>query len=444
MFLKSYNFIELSNLSLLDNKEIFVVSVSNNREVSLLLIYDYVEDLKYFLHLPSHFEFKCDFNLEYVKTNLKPKTVFASSKVDLIFILDFNIVNVIDINLINWLEGTPLVYLKDYKDESFSRLCHFYKNDFSLISAINFKLSFYKFIEYFNNNLKIYLNYYLENVKYFESYNKIFFEVFTKLNFSKVGIDLETALKEFNITSLKKDYVLNNYNYFTLTGRPSNATKYFNFMSLKKGEGGIRKIIKSKFKDGSLLEIDFNACQLRLFLLLINKPFLDEEDIYEVLLHKYKHHSFFDRQGIKKFIFYEMFSNDSSIYTGSIKEVQYFEEYKNKLYNFFTEKKYIVTPIFKRKMLNLPTTIKKGVLFSYFMQSFETEFNVVLMDIIFKVLKNNFKSQLILYNYDSFVFDIHPDDEFFKLFKVLKKVIQKKGMFVKFKRGLSYDRLSLV
>ena len=63
------------------------------------------------------------------------------------------------------------------------------------------------------------------------------------------------------------------------------------------------------------------------------------------------------------------------------------------------------TLLFNRKV-KFPKNIDKTKLFNYMLQNFETEFCSVLIDKLLALLKDK-QSKLILYVYDSFLFDIH-------------------------------------
>ena len=57
--------------------------------------------------------------------------------------------------------------------------------------------------------------------------------------------------------------VFSEYNLYTSTGRPSNRFGGINFAALNKKDGSRKKFI-SRFKNGVLVEMDFDAYHLRL------------------------------------------------------------------------------------------------------------------------------------------------------------------------------------
>ena len=75
--------------------------------------------------------------------------------------------------------------------------------------------------------------------------------------------------EEFRMPELVTDgFVYSNYNYHTTTGRPSNAYRGFNFAAMNK-EDGTRAALCSRFDQGALVEMDFDAYHVRLIARLI-------------------------------------------------------------------------------------------------------------------------------------------------------------------------------
>ena len=81
-------------------------------------------------------------------------------------------------------------------------------------------------------------------------------------------------------------------------------------------------------------------------------------------------------------------------------------------------------------------------LFNYTIQLMETENNMrVLSELIPEIEGYEYQSQLILYNYDSFLFDFNMEDGLDYLKKV-KGVLEQKSKFpVKVSWGLNYHEM---
>ena len=82
----------------------------------------------------------------------------------------------------------------------------------------------------------------------------------------------------------------------------------------------------------------------------------------------------------------------------------------DELWNQFKRQNYVETPIYKRKLLssNLED-MNRNKLLNYIIQATETERNIKTIIEIQRYLYTR-KTRLILYNYDSFLFDYYKED----------------------------------
>jgi len=84
--------------------------------------------------------------------------------------------------------------------------------------------------------------------------------------------------------------------------------------------------------------------------------------------------------------------------------------------------------------------MNKNKLFNYLVQLMETENNMrVLTKLLPKI--DGYKSKIILYSYDSFLFDVHKDDGM-EFVKMVKAVVESRGKYpVRVSRGLNYHEM---
>ena len=75
-------------------------------------------------------------------------------------------------------------------------------------------------------------------------------------------------------------------------------------------------------------------------------------------------------------------------------------------------------------------------LFNYILQNMETSLNIEVLFRIFKLLKGR-NTKLVLYTYDSFLFDVDKSEEF--LLDDIKEVFYKLKLQIKEKNGINYD-----
>jgi len=77
------------------------------------------------------------------------------------------------------------------------------------------------------------------------------------------------------------------------------------------------------------------------------------------------------------------------------------------LIDSFADKSHIESPIYKRKINTDGFSKQKS--FNYFLQAFESEINFIKIRQLNQYLSDK-KSKLILYIYDAFLLDVHPDE----------------------------------
>ena len=75
-------------------------------------------------------------------------------------------------------------------------------------------------------------------------------------------------------------------------------------------------------------------------------------------------------------------------------------------------------------------------LFNYLLQNLETSMNVRILWDIIKILKNK-KTKLVLYTYDSFLFDWDKEEE--QVMDDIKMVFSTYKLNIKTKQGYDYD-----
>jgi hypothetical protein len=197
-----------------------------------------------------------------------------------------------------------------------------------------------------------------------------------------------------------------NYNPFTATNRPSNYFAGVNYAALEKNELVRAKYI-SRFGDaGMLVEFDFRAFHLYLVYLLHGKEM--PVDIYTRLGKEL----YFGTDGeltesqvqqSKILTFRQLYGHINVEYEEhpTFKMVSALQTLFWDTYNSGE----LRTLLFNREV-KFPKTIDKTKLFNYMLQNFETEFCSVLIDKLLTLLKDK-RSKLMLYVYDSFLFDVH-------------------------------------
>ena len=212
------------------------------------------------------------------------------------------------------------------------------------------------------------------------------------------------------------------YNLLTTTGRPSNSFGTVNFAALPPEK-------RNAFipENDSLVEFDFDAYHLRLIANLIGYDF-GGESVHEHFAKVYGCE--YDEAKQKTF----------QILYGGIREEHkklspFFSktyDYINKKWNEINTHNCVFTDIYRRKIIfENYEDLNRNKLFNYLIQAYETEMNIkkiihiqeYLDGITYDCKKK--KTKLVLYGYDSFLFDFSNQDGVETL-KQIKMILEDK------------------
>jgi len=337
---------------------------------------------------------------------------FVWNKKNLLHQIDFQ--NMRDISTILYLETN-----KDYND---------------IDEADNY-ISFwdYKFPNQKN------LNDYIPLLKHYEYIKKHMDDNIFKEEFTNSRYDYMTRIL-YNIEKngmLKNDQlVYTQYNNFTSTGRPSNRFGGTNFAALNKTDGSRKPYISRFGSKGKLVEFDYDAYHLRLI-----------ADVLDFELPKTSVHEYFaELYGITyeeaKVLSFKYLYGGVPFDIG--KNIEFFGKVKGfvkKLWKLYIKDKYIESYIYRKKIYSSNMSdMNKNKLFNYFIQNLETERNMEVLNNLLPKIKK-YKSKLVLYNYDSFLFDFHIDDDL-KCLQTIKSILEHNGRFpVKVRCGENYHKM---
>ena len=216
--------------------------------------------------------------------------------------------------------------------------------------------------------------------------------------------------------------VYSEYNPYTSTGRPSNRFGGMNFAALNKKDGS-RKELVSRFKNGVLVEFDYDAYHPRLIGDKIGYKF-PKGNVHQHLADSYG----LSYEDGKQLTFKYLYGG----ITPEIKQNPFFgrvDEFIQHLWSMWKRDKKIVSDIYSREILreNLPD-MNPNKLFNYMIQLMETEQNIHTLDILLHDMKR-FKSKMVLYNYDAFLFDFDYKEDGLKYLKEVKKILEWDGKF---------------
>ena len=281
--------------------------------------------------------------------------------------------------------------------------------------------------------------------KSYDYYNDLLIGVLFNIEKNGLFVDYNKFVEKFGQNDIQNNLTFSEYNIYTTTGRPSNHHLGINYAALNK-EDGTRSVFTSRFENkGFLIQCDYDAYHLRLIAELIGYDFPKKISVHEYLGKQYfqKDELTPEEYAVSKQVSFQQ------LYGGVLPEYQnikYFQEVKkyiDKLFGEFKKNTYINTKVFNRELhKEFFTDINRNKIFNYLLQNFETERNMtVLYELIKYFNKVKAKSKLILYCYDSILFDYCIEDGK-QLIIETKKILEQDGKYpIKIEIGSNYHNM---
>ena len=271
----------------------------------------------------------------------------------------------------------------------------------------------------------------------YTQFNSVYPQVFAAIE--SVGLHVNT---NFKMPELQHDnMVYSNYNYHTITGRPSNAFRGFNFAAMNK-EDGTRAAFSSRFPQGALVEMDFDSYHVRLIARLVGY------ELPATSVHDYLGRFYFDTKELTM----EQRAESKAItfrllYGGIDREfltIPFFKQVNDFIYTLWGKwksKGCVETPILQRKLCkDALQNMTANKLFNYYLQAMETEVSVRKLQQLLELL-TQYQSKLILYTYDSILLDVDYA-EAKQLLPAIKTLLEQGNFPIKSKVGDIYDKMN--
>ena len=289
-----------------------------------------------------------------------------------------------------------------------------------------------KFIEYYTT---------FDKTPEFEEYEQLITDNFSAIERTGLQVDYNKFVEHFKSNGIPKNRAHTEYNIWTTTGRPSNKFGGVNYAALPK-ESGCRGAFVSRWERGMLLEMDFDAYHPRLIADIIGY------DLPEGSIHEYFAKQYFGKEDIseeeynqsKKITFRLLYGGIDS----DFEKVPFFgktKQFITQLWKKFKRDGYVLTPLMKRPLYkNCLHDMNPNKLFNYLLQASETEYNLHVLNNVNDLLRD-YDTDIILYTYDSLLFDYNLADGKELLLK-LRDVMSQSGRFpVKTKAGINYHNM---
>ena len=358
-----------------------------------------------------------DLNVKFVEKalDINKENKYIYNRKSFNHILSLNSLN--DTNLTFYLEaGNPL-----YIDNLTTNSHDFFNINFHNLKNINRYIPIMKHLEYNRKLVKK-----MRDLYYYDKNNQ---------KYNQNVINNLTKIEHNGLFTTDNEYQYSEYNIYTSTGRPSNRFGGINFAALNKSDGARKKYISRYGDEGCMIEMDYDAYHLRLIAEIVGYNF-PEGSVHQYLADQYD----VDYDKSKSLSFKYLYGEIPYMIAKKIPFFHKVQKYIDEKWQEYKRNNFVVSDIYNRKIGSSISFTNKSKLFNYCIQLLETENNMTVLDDLLPLLKGK-KTKLILYSYDSFLFDFHKDDGM-DFLKQIKKVVEKNNSYpVKVGWGTNYHKL---
>ena len=348
--------------------------------------------------------------------------------------------NLIDIDMVEYFQRN-----KSIEDEFDTTAHEFFTRTVNKFANINTIIPIVKHIEKSQAITQRFLDVYssFQYDKAFEKYNELVLDSLYQIEKNGLYANYDQFTNKFPNNVLHDNFIYSEYNVYTTTGRPSNRFGGINFAALNK-ETGQRTPFVSRFgENGFMMSFDYDAYHLRLLADLIDFQFPNN-----VSVHEYLGTFYFSKPILTEEEYLESKSiSFRQLYGGIAKEyldIPFFSkvhEYTKLLWEQYKDNGFIETPLFGRKLHHhYFTDMNASKLLNYMLQAFETERNMAVIHNILSRIQS-FSSKLILYTYDSFLFDFDKRDGGEIIHIIKQELEQNKKYPTKIEVGPDYSNM---
>lgn len=426
---------DLLNFNTISNDILIIPILSDHKlhrcknSISFIYLYDYVSKREFIINA-NHHDYPETLNLSKIKS-ICTGNIYVYNKSYIYKLFESSL----DINLMYWIEYNESLQV-EYPSE-----IQVYHRWYNTTPCVNNIIPMMNWLIYCRNikAQTVTIRETIDITGPYKFYNETLLNQLYKIENSGICVDPNLAQKYIKSDS---SMLYCQYNMFTATGRPSNHYDSINYAALNK-KTGIRSMIQSRFgEDGILIEWDFESMHVRLIADLIGF------DLPAGNLHEYFGRFYFKTPVLDK----EMYVKSKNITWQTLYnnmeykyiEIPFFKEmysYRKELWAKFKTDGYIEMPLSKKliKRSNFTEKMSSNILFNYMIQGYETEYNSVMLSEIFKYLlmKN---SKLILYTYDSFLFDFNRNDGK-QFINDITEILNQNNMNTTIKIGKNYNSM---
>ena len=299
-------------------------------------------------------------------------------------------------------------------------ICKHFEKYERLVASIKFEASWFK-------------------AKYYKLYGCLAPTIFSNIEAEGININNDRFISHYTpknpLMSIKSDKIYTQYNLFTSTGRPSNAFNGINFSAMNKEDGSRSSFVPSK---DVLVEFDYSSYHIRILAYHIGYKF-EEEDIHTHLAKFYYGTETItsEQYAESKGLTFKLLYTDSI--SEELEDIPFFakvKEFKKFLWQTYKKQGFIESFLSKSPIKGITS---KTQILPYVLQNYETERNILIINDLLKYLENKV-TKLVLYNYDSFLFDYSKKDGK-KTIGEIRDILEQDGYKTSCKFGYNYQEM---
>ena len=275
--------------------------------------------------------------------------------------------------------------------------------------------------------------------KYYKLYGYMGIKVYQHIESAGIKIDNVAFISHYNpkceLMSVKSDNIYTSYNMFTATGRPSNAFNGINFSAMNKENGSRKSFIAN---NDLLVEFDYSSYHLRILAYLIGYEFEDKD------IHTHIGKFYYEKEELteaeysesKSLTFKLLYTESAAADVDHIPFFRKVREFKNDQWEKYKKTGVVESFISKRPIKGLES---KTQILPYILQNYETERNILIINDLLNFLAN-YKTKLVLYNYDSFLLDYSKADGT-DILQQIQEILEQDSYYTSCSFGKNYQEM---
>lgn len=262
----------------------------------------------------------------------------------------------------------------------------------------------------------------------FDWFNSIYIPVLSYMEKNPIPVDVQLFKQKYNAYPLYGNYAYTQYNPFTSTHRPSSRFGGVNFAAMNKNDG-TRNIVVG---DGVLLQMDYDAYHVRLIADMIGY------DLPTTSVHQWFADTYDITYAESKLLTFRLLYGNASRDELVLPFFEKVYEFIDKHWNFVHHSGYVQT-LHSKIPLTFIDDPSPSKVFNYLVQSIETERNIDRIHKIIPIL-DSANISLILYTYDSFIFNV-KDTSDITVLPTVRDILEDRKYPVKITWGDTYNEL---